>query len=270
MRSPSAGTRPLCDPSQKWFLNFITLPVKCTLINIPTFPRYPRVSRRQFRQWNENMFIRYNNERVYHHPNPLIRYIENSRVKSLLTLLSPIRRTDIILAAGCGEGYIEKYLHCKELYMVDISKEAIKRAKQHTYPAQKTHFYTHNLEKLPFSSAKFDKIECSEVIEHVYSPQHLLVELSRVLKPTGNLVISFPNEPLINAVKKIFIHLRIFNLFFPNIPKNMVQEWHLHAFTLSKFRQFSRQKLIISKVVSVPFFFFPVRYVIQCHKPAKD
>jgi len=230
----------------------------------PKFPVYPRIARRQFVKWNEEMFTRYNNERVYHHPNPLIRWVENIRVKTLLSLLSPIKPTDCILAAGCGEGYIEKHLPCNHLYLVDISKEAIRRACTSIYPAKKTSFFIADLEKLPFSKALFDKIECSEVIEHVYSPENLLKELFRVIKPQGNLIISFPNEPFINFIKQIFIRLGIFHLVFPNVPPDMTQEWHLHAFTLEKFRQLSQNKWQITQIRPIPSVLFPIRYVIKC------
>jgi ubiquinone/menaquinone biosynthesis C-methylase UbiE len=212
------------------------------------------------------MFIRYNNERVYHHPNPVIRFIENLRVKNLLSLLSPISPADAVLAAGCGEGYVEKHLKCRYLAMVDISREAIKRARKNKYPAVKISFHTTDLEKLPFAAKTFDKIECSEVIEHVYSPKQLLTELSRVAKTDGSLVISFPNEPLINFIKRIFIYLGIFNLIFPNVPKDMTQEWHLHSFSLAKFKHLCRHTWSVSQIRPVPFWFFPVRYVILCHK----
>lgn len=216
------------------------------------------------------MFVRYNNERVYHHPNPAIRFIENSRVNAVLSLLSPMKSTDTILAAGCGEGYIEKFLKCQHLVMVDISKEAIKRAKKGKYKAKKTTFKIADLENLSFSKNTFDKVECSEVIEHVYSPQKMLSQLSRVTKPDGCLVISFPNEPLINSIKHIFIRLGIFHQIFPNVPKDMTQEWHLHSFTLGKFQQLCQGSWQISKVHGVPFSIFPIRYVALCQKSSKS
>ena len=45
---------------------------------------------------------------------------------------------------------------------------------------------------LPFESTKFDHVLCTEVLEHVPDPGMLLGEISRVLKPGGDLVMTVP------------------------------------------------------------------------------
>jgi len=45
---------------------------------------------------------------------------------------------------------------------------------------------------MPFSSAAFDVIFCTEVLEHIPDPAAALRELARVLKPAGALVCTFP------------------------------------------------------------------------------
>ncbi len=47
-------------------------------------------------------------------------------------------------------------------------------------------------DSLPFESARFDHVLCTEVLEHVPDPGMLLGEISRVLKPGGGLVITVP------------------------------------------------------------------------------
>lgn len=230
------------------------------------FPKYPRVLKGDFREWNNKMFKKYNNERVYNHINPLIRYIERVRVKAVIELLSPIKKEDFVLAAGCGEGYIEKQLPDSNLVLVDLSEEAIKRAKKNLKNRINVEYFIQDLEKLPFSDETFNKTECSEVIEHVLSPQSLLKELRRTLKQDGFLVVTFPNEPLINLLKKIFIKLRIFNIFFPNISEDMTEEWHLHAFSFRHFESVIKDEWQILTVKGVPYNFFPLRYVVKCRK----
>lgn len=48
-------------------------------------------------------------------------------------------------------------------------------------------------EGLPFEDARFNMITCLEVLEHVVSPDRLLSEIHRVLKPGGACLISVPN-----------------------------------------------------------------------------
>lgn len=46
---------------------------------------------------------------------------------------------------------------------------------------------------LPFSSKKFDLVICTQVLEHLLWPQHLLKEILRVLISGGILLVSIPN-----------------------------------------------------------------------------
>ena len=47
-------------------------------------------------------------------------------------------------------------------------------------------------EQLPFEAGTFDRIVCSEVLEHVPDPDVVLAEIARVLKPGGIFVASVP------------------------------------------------------------------------------
>ncbi len=45
---------------------------------------------------------------------------------------------------------------------------------------------------IPFPDASFDHILCTEVLEHVKSPEALIAEMHRVLRPNGTLVATVP------------------------------------------------------------------------------
>jgi SAM-dependent methyltransferase len=47
-------------------------------------------------------------------------------------------------------------------------------------------------ESLPFASASFDTILCTEVLEHTRQPFAVLAEFARVLRPQGHVLISVP------------------------------------------------------------------------------
>ena len=49
-----------------------------------------------------------------------------------------------------------------------------------------------DIKNLPFASASFDCVICSEVLEHIPEHENALKELVRILKPQGNLVVSVP------------------------------------------------------------------------------
>lgn len=46
--------------------------------------------------------------------------------------------------------------------------------------------------RLPFPDASFDRVICSEVLEHVPDPDAALAEIARVLKPGGRFALSVP------------------------------------------------------------------------------
>jgi len=46
--------------------------------------------------------------------------------------------------------------------------------------------------KLPFKSASFDVVLCTQVLEHVTRPRKLFREVARVLKPQGLLILTVP------------------------------------------------------------------------------
>ena len=47
-------------------------------------------------------------------------------------------------------------------------------------------------ERLPFTDASFDTVLCTEVLEHTRDPFAVLLEIRRVLKPGGYLLLSVP------------------------------------------------------------------------------
>ena len=49
-------------------------------------------------------------------------------------------------------------------------------------------------ERLPFPDGLFDRVICTETLEHVPDDRAILLELIRVLRPGGMLVVSVPDE----------------------------------------------------------------------------
>ena len=60
------------------------------------------------------------------------------------------------------------------------------------YPALPFVVLRGNAQRMPFPSASFDRVLCSEVLEHVADPRVATAELVRVLKPGGLLAVSVP------------------------------------------------------------------------------
>lgn len=234
----------------------------------------PDIKRKTFISWNNKMFLKYNNIRMYNHSNPVIRYTESKRVNLILSFIGLNDGRNRILDLGCGEGYIINRINRSfnihnNLLLVagDISVKAISMGRDLNLIQQKDHPILLDAENIPFKNERFDYIVCTELLEHTVSPNTVLKEIERVLKPNGIAIITVPNEPLINKIKLLFLKLNIFETFLKDVPKDMTKEWHLHSFDLNVLKNVIMKENISLKIIKVeatPFSFLPVRYILKC------
>ncbi len=220
---------------------------------------------KNFETWNEEMAKKYNPDiKAHHSPNLVIRLIERTRTKRIIDFLNP-HNSDRIIDLGCGAGNImERIKFAKEIVGVDLSSFLLNLAKKRKYQ-RPVRFIKTNIEKLSreIADSKFDKIYCSETLEHVENPDKVLKEIKKIAKKNSVIVISIPNENLINKIKNILQKIRLFNLIFPDMPVKMDEEWHLHSFDLIKLKEMTRRDYVIKKIKRIPFCILPLRYVVK-------
>jgi len=130
----------------------------------------------------------------YDKPHPVMQYLIarfQARFYRLLKQAAP--RT--VLEVGCGEGFLLNHIaaqdHALALYGVDISLEAVEYASQHC--PSFISFAVASGYELPFPSAAFDLVVCSEVLEHLYNVERAALELQRVAR--RHVLLSVPWEP---------------------------------------------------------------------------
>ncbi|MFZ3208308.1 MAG: class I SAM-dependent methyltransferase [Geobacteraceae bacterium] len=109
---------------------------------------------------------------------------------------------DRLLDLGCGEGRhaLSAYLYEDVAAVgVDLSQKDILTARGKSRPFLATDNLLKSLDlqvadalNLPFPAASFDKVICSEVLEHIPDFIAVLLEINRVLKPSGVLSVSVP------------------------------------------------------------------------------
>ena len=218
-----------------------------------------------FLQWNEEMFKKYTNERLYFHSNFVIRYIENKRVRLILNAVKGEAK-DKVLEIGCGEAYILRKLESKNIIGLDISDVALKYAKDKLKNNSSVQLIKADAQKIPLKSNSIDKIICSEVLEHVINPNKVIEEIVRISKADSTIVVTVPNEVLINKVKGLFLKLQLYKFLLAGIPERMDCEWHLHSFSLKLLKSIIEGKLNINKIRASPFRFLPIRYIVMCKK----
>jgi SAM-dependent methyltransferase len=120
-----------------------------------------------------------------------------SRFVQLLLLY--LKSNDCYLDAGCGNGYlIEALSKAAEkssiknltLHGFDFSDQLVLNSRTLNTNAL---IKKACLPSLDYANEIFDAISMSEVLEHLAQPEESLIELRRILKANGKLIISIPN-----------------------------------------------------------------------------
>lgn len=96
------------------------------------------------------------------------------------------------LDLGCGTGEVMKRIldadSTKILTGLDLSENMIAEAKKKL--GNRASLVLGDSEHLPFADGSFDKVYCNDSFHHYPSPENVLVEIFRVLKPGGMFVLA--------------------------------------------------------------------------------
>jgi 2-polyprenyl-3-methyl-5-hydroxy-6-metoxy-1,4-benzoquinol methylase len=132
-------------------------------------------NRRQVRMTAENPFAHSVGSRV--------------RAEPFMQMLSP-QYGDNILDVGCGLGYFTDMLNSNGAVCtgIDLDEECIEYCLENMLGRYKIADVT----KLPFRDNSFNKVLCTEVLEHVQENGVILDEIVRVTCDNGTVVVSTP------------------------------------------------------------------------------
>ncbi len=100
------------------------------------------------------------------------------------------------LNLGTGEGDYDRMIagHCTQLIGCDVNEEDLAHARQLNSDVQNLRYEPDNALALSFANDSFDLIVSCEVIEHVGQPKKMVQEMSRVLRPGGVAIMTFPSR----------------------------------------------------------------------------
>jgi SAM-dependent methyltransferase len=106
-----------------------------------------------------------------------------------------LARAKKVLDAGCGAGYgaAELAKTALSVVAVDNSAEALAYAREH-YRLPNLKFERASCAALPHPDSSFDLVVSFEVIEHLQAWREFLLEMRRVLAPSGQFIVSTPNK----------------------------------------------------------------------------
>ena len=89
-----------------------------------------------------------------------------------------------VLDVGCGSKPYQEFVGCSRYIGLEIDTPASRaRGLADAY---------YDGDRFPFPDASVDGVICSQVFEHVFTPDAFLQEIRRVLKPGGRLLLTVP------------------------------------------------------------------------------
>lgn len=126
-----------------------------------------------------------------------IRFVERKRLEIIREMVG-VSAGLSILELGCGAGYVLREFPDARLTGVDISGVALEAAGRNLlgYDVTLMHADAKDL------TGSYDRVICSEVLEHVDDPEAMLATLARLVAPSGRAIVTIPNDRVIRAAKR--------------------------------------------------------------------
>lgn len=139
-----------------------------------------------------------------------------------------VQKTDTILDLGSGAGYLTKVLteYGLKVSSLDISDAALIKVREHTPQAL---VIQGDAEKLPFKDSSFSYFFAFEVLEQLESLERVGLEIKRVCKPGGKLILlqEYRLEDYAHLRKSIGRLLRSLKIL-KSLPKKAFSTKELH------------------------------------------
>ena len=170
------------------------------------------------------------------------RFVEDyrlSQVKDKIAKLLVSQNHGHLLDVGCGNGWYalrlkEKWNFSGKITCVDASPfqinvllDEIEKRNVNDISALSA-----NGEMLPFADDYFDKVVITEVLEHVASPEKVIKEISRVIKPGGKLFMTTPSGPMCRFWKTLLWPAQQLKRLF--VPRRTYPDDQVYDVPLSK------------------------------------
>lgn len=102
-------------------------------------------------------------------------------------------RTALDVGSGLGFNLPTLSQFSSQVWASDISPAALKENQKNHPNLKNVKYVTYDAQALKFPDDHFDLVVCTEVLEHLQSPEKALKECGRVLKSQGFLILSAPN-----------------------------------------------------------------------------
>jgi 2-polyprenyl-3-methyl-5-hydroxy-6-metoxy-1,4-benzoquinol methylase len=192
-----------------------------------------------------------------------IRQIQAHRL-SLIKQMTASRPGATILEVGSGGGHVLRMFPEAKLTAADVSQRYLDTARRNLEGYDVT-FIKGQIERLALPAASFDRIICTEVLEHTTNPGEILAELHRLLTPDGIAVVTVPIDPVIDRAKQL-IKLTPIGWILGDRVQWGGDHYHLQKWWPSQFQRLLEEKFIVTQRRLAPARLLPLHACFACRR----
>ena len=190
-----------------------------------------------------------------------IRYVEGRRLAIIRRFMGDVEGLEVA-EIGSGGGHVLRMFPKARLTAIDVSGVFLEQAKKNLAGLD-VRFLKGEVEKMDLPAASFDRIICTEVLEHTLDPEAVLSAIARLLRPHGIAVVTVPNHDLIVRVTG-FIRRTPARGFLGNRIDWTSDEFHLHHWAPPEFAGLLERHLKVLESRSAPANALPLRICFKC------
>lgn len=170
---------------------------------------------------------------------------------------------DSVLEVGCGAGLVLRLFPHANLTGVDLSGEMLSKARRNL-KGYRVELLKGELDDLNLPAHSFDRVICSEVLEYAVNPEAILRGIQRLLRPDGRVVVTFPNDHLVNKIKSV-IHTCGLTMLPPfRRTFRGGDHHHLHVWRVSEMRELLSRFFEVHQTRFAPSRLLPIRCCFGC------
>jgi 2-polyprenyl-3-methyl-5-hydroxy-6-metoxy-1,4-benzoquinol methylase len=190
-----------------------------------------------------------------------IRVIERRRLAIIRAMVGPARGLDVA-EVGSGGGHVLRMFPDAHLTAIDVSDVFLATAKKNLagYDAR---FVKGEVDKLDLAPGSFDRVICTEVLEHTRDPDAILAAMARLLRPGGVAVVTVPNDPLIDGLKAVVKRTPVGWALGARVQWGGDQ-YHLHKWTPGAFEALLSRRFRVLERRAAPLDAVPIRACFRC------
>jgi 2-polyprenyl-3-methyl-5-hydroxy-6-metoxy-1,4-benzoquinol methylase len=217
-------------------------------------------------RWNDQLAAEHDIDDYYARSGALVRFVEQRRLH-LIRALVAAKPGERLLEVGCGGGHVLRLFPACVLTGVDVSGRMLDKARRNLAGYDVT-LRKGELGTLDLTPASFDAIVCTEVLEHTVDPDAVLRAMARLVRPTGRIVVTLPNDHLVGSLKAAVVRTRLTAL-----PPFRRISWggdhyHLHVWRLPEMRALLGRHFRVAAERHAPARLLPIRCCFLCQPTA--